>query len=311
MLGDLSLVEFLVGAFVVAGFAAVIGRFVLPDAAHGRPLPAIVDRSIGMYVVRRARGRLTGGPSGSPTAASSSVVAEVANVAVATGRPPLTAPLPASVHDARPARAGSGYQATAARLAAVGIRRAVPAPPTRTPIVAEPSSVQAPIASPMPPPALPALGTTPTSSAPAPVPIFRLEAPRAVPTGPWDRPRTVGADQLAPPVAPWLAARSGRTPDPTAGSIASRPVAPLPRSGIREKAAGLATAVTIVLIGLIGVSSLAAPGRHDGAVLAATGRPEFVASPDAGLASPDAGRASPSATPSSRPTTTPSARPSR
>jgi hypothetical protein len=58
-----SPVEWLVGAFVVLGFVAIVVRFVPRDVAGRVRLPRVIDDSIGMWALRRLTGRsLTEGP---------------------------------------------------------------------------------------------------------------------------------------------------------------------------------------------------------------------------------------------------------
>jgi hypothetical protein len=100
--------ELLAGPFLAIGIVAVIDRFVVP--VRGLRLPGVVDRSVGMYLLRSLRGTLPAEPPGD------------------AAEPP----------DAAAAPSDRGHRvrqllATPARLEAVGVVRAVPVRLTRDP----------------------------------------------------------------------------------------------------------------------------------------------------------------------------------
>src|SRR5206468_2943182 len=113
--GTPSLVEWIVGALVVLGFIAIFVRFGPRDEAGGAQLPRIVDDSIGMWALRRLRGRDPSGRADDVDAGSDSMPAP------SRGRPLLIgverAPGSASM-------APASYAISTSRLEALGVRPA-------------------------------------------------------------------------------------------------------------------------------------------------------------------------------------------
>jgi hypothetical protein len=84
--------EIVVSAFVLVAFGAILWRF-LPRAADGSiRLPDIVDRSIGMWLLRRATGRGGERPTSSNGATAGRPTESVADPVAGTPRPSPTQP---------------------------------------------------------------------------------------------------------------------------------------------------------------------------------------------------------------------------
>jgi outer membrane biosynthesis protein TonB len=99
-----SPVEWIVGAFVVLGFVAIVVRFVPRDVAGRVRLPRVIDDSIGMWALRRLTGR----------SLAEQIEKEDAD-GTAPGHPGVVGPTPLL-----PNR----FVASAARLEALGVRPA-------------------------------------------------------------------------------------------------------------------------------------------------------------------------------------------
>ncbi len=250
------------------GLLAIVARFSSRVVGGRTRLPAVIDRSVGMWAIRRLRSghggdtpRATVAPP--PPTAGPELRAERGHWPVLTAR-----------RRRGRGRAPEPFAATTERLTAIGARRAVPLP---RPVPTARSAARLPL---------------PTAARPAP----RMSVARPAPS----RPSPSGSSQVVPSQA-W----SSRIARPRAewssrGPVsAARPaLAPQPGPSVRSTIqaryiARVATLLVIGLIGLVGAASIFGPSAPGGGVLGATGQPEGTR--------PIATQAVPSGSPSPRP----------
>jgi hypothetical protein len=143
-------VEFVSVAFLVAGLVAVVARF----GAGGGPvrLPGFIDRSIGMYLIRRLRGALD--PDDLADADADADAPGAAPVAAGPAVQPMQAAASAPPESTRSGPGRRDLTATPARLAAIGARRPEPirGPAARRPISLGARSMAAARLAPLPAP---------------------------------------------------------------------------------------------------------------------------------------------------------------
>jgi hypothetical protein len=87
----LTLVEILVVTFIVAAFVAIVLRFTPRDARGAAGLPAVIDESVGMDVLRRLAGRRRQSFDGAREADRKRAL-EAADLAATPGSPAPTLP---------------------------------------------------------------------------------------------------------------------------------------------------------------------------------------------------------------------------
>ncbi len=243
--------ELLVLALAILGFAAIVARFA-PRSPSGR-LPRIVDRSIGMWVVRRATGRPTTQRDGDPDhgPGPGATGADARATAPDPRWPAEPPPVLRSVES--PAQADRGPVPTAPIRLSVSSSARRPEPP-------------APVAQRV------AWSRDPGRAYGESIRFERSAdpPPRGAPSGGGDRRPRFG----------WFARRSG--PAAATGIPGARPVTlaasggPAGRSRadtIERRLAFAGLALVVAVVGLVGVAALTVEVAPREGVLAATGLP--------------------------------------
>lgn len=242
-----SPLELVAGPFLLVGIVAILVRFGPPIRVR---LPDLVDRSIGMHVIRSIRGALDQGePLDRAMGASPDAP---------LGREPLAAITDAAGTPAALSGLRRDLRATPARLAAIGVRRAQP---TRRPAARGPITLAA-----------------------RSVPATRLAA--AAPAPLWRRALTrLGRSERAPAIR---TAPAGIPPRRSPGQPAPGSRVD-PRRGVRVSPTTLATAATLGLVALVALAALVNEPPAVGGNPAATASPQASSVGRGGLAGASAG----------------------